>query len=170
MTNPIIIFGSSRSDGETSKVLKEIIGKNSTIPVIDLANFNISPYDYEHRNQNDDYIMLMKKIINHDLIILATPVYWYSVSAQMKIFLDRLSDLLAYAKDLGRNLRGKRLFVITSYNSSIPQGFEEPLKQTCDYMGMKYEGCSFICSGTNLDLIKQNEEQILKARNMINNS
>lgn len=169
MNNPIIIFGSSRSNGETSKVVKEIIGSNSAIPLIDLSTLDISPYDYEHRNKNDDYIPLMKKIITHDLIILATPVYWYSVSAQMKIFLDRLSDLLTYAKDIGRSLRGKSLFVVTTFNTSIPKGFEETIRQTCDYMGMKYEGCSFICSGTNQDLLNQNSVEISKAKNIICN-
>jgi multimeric flavodoxin WrbA len=169
MNNPIIIFGSSRSDGETAKVVKEIIGQESNIPVIDLSKLNITPYDYQHRNKNDDYIPLIKQIITHDLIILATPIYWYSVSAQMKIFIDRLSDLITYAKELGRNLRGKRLFVISSFNTSIPRNFEEPIKNTCEYMGIKYEGCSFICSGTDPELIKQNIEQISKAKNMVYN-
>jgi multimeric flavodoxin WrbA len=33
-------------------------------------------------------------VLAHDQIILATPIYWYAVSAAMKNFLDRLSDLL----------------------------------------------------------------------------
>jgi multimeric flavodoxin WrbA len=167
MNNPIIIFGSSRSNGETSKIIQKIIGKESNIPVIDLSKLDISPYDYQHRNKNDDYIPLIKQITAHDLIILATPIYWYSVSAQMKIFIDRLSDLITYAKELGRGLRGKRLFVISSFNTSIPKGFEDTIKQTCDYMGIKYEGCSFICSGTDPEFLKQNTEQISKAQNMI---
>jgi multimeric flavodoxin WrbA len=166
MKNPIIILGSSKSFGKTRKAIEEIIDKIE-IPVIDLKELNIGPYDYEHHNSNDDYIPLMEKVIEHDLLVLATPIYWYSMSAVMKIFIDRLSDLLDIRKDIGYKLRGKKLFVIASFNTSLPKGFEDCFEQICNYMGMKYEGCSFICSGNNLELNKKNRSQIIKARNVM---
>ena len=98
MTNPIIIFGSSRSFGETRKAVETIIDNNQ-IPLVDLLTLNIGIYDYEHSNKNDDFIPLMERVIEHDLIILATPVYWYSVSTHMKIFIDRITDLVEIRKD-----------------------------------------------------------------------
>jgi multimeric flavodoxin WrbA len=166
MKNPIIILGSSRSFGETRKVIEEIIGKIQT-PVIDLKELNISPYDYEHHNSNDDYIPLMEKVIEHDLLVLATPIYWYSMSAVMKIFIDRLSDLLDIRKDIGYKLREKKLFVIASYGGSYTKCFEDTFEQICNYMGMKYEGCSFVSSRNNLELNKENKSQIIKARNVM---
>lgn len=56
LTNPIIIFGSSRSFGKTREAVQTIIGDNN-IPIVDLATLDISIYDYEHRNQNDDFIL-----------------------------------------------------------------------------------------------------------------
>ena len=35
----------------------------------------------------------MKRVLAHDQIIFATPIYWYAVSPAMKVFLDRLSAL-----------------------------------------------------------------------------
>ena len=113
MTNPIIILGSSRTFGETRKVVDSIIGNNE-VPIIDLKSLDMSIYDYDHYNKNDDFIPLMEQVIKHDLIVLATPVYWYTMSATMKIFLDRLTDLLDIRKDLGRKLYGKKLFIICS--------------------------------------------------------
>ena len=77
MTNPIIILGSSRTFGKTRKVIDSIIGNNK-IPIIDLKSLDISIYDYDHYNKDDDFIPLIEKIITHDLIVLATPVYWYT--------------------------------------------------------------------------------------------
>lgn len=102
----VIIFGSSRSFGNTRKVVDDILD-SAGIELCDLNNFNISPFDYEHRNQSDDFIPLIEKLLAYDTCIIATPVYWYNMSTQHKIFFDRFSDLLKIRKDLGRKLRGK---------------------------------------------------------------
>lgn len=166
MTNPIIISGSSRSLGKTHKAVLQIIGEHK-VPVINLHSLNIAPYDYEYHNRNDDYLPLMERVTNHDIIILATPVYWYTMSATMKIFIDRLSDLLDIRKDLGRKLRGKKLFVIASFNTSLPRGFEDAFEQTCQYLGMEYKGTSFIYCGTEPELEKINNTEITKARGVL---
>ena len=144
----IIIFSSSRSHGHTRKALDELM-KDDLFPLVDLSDLKITPFDYEHRNANDDYIPLMEKIITFDHIILATPVYWYTMSAQMKIFIDRLSDLLTIRKDIGRQLKGKKVSVLASYGNSLPCGFELAFSQTCAYMKMIYCGCFFYYSGTD---------------------
>lgn len=143
----IIIFGSSRSFGHTRKVIDDILGSRG-INLFDLNNFNISPFDYEHRNRDDDFIPLIEKLIEYDTWIIATPVYWYNMSTQHKIFFDRFSDLLKIRKDLGRKLSGKKLFVIASFGDSYPKGFEDTFEQICKYLGMEYLGSSFIYSGT----------------------
>jgi multimeric flavodoxin WrbA len=83
----IVILGSSRIDGNTRNVVDKL--KNHLdFDLIDLSNYNISYYDYEHKNQNDDFLMLVRNIINnYDTFIFATPVYWYSMSGIMKVFL-----------------------------------------------------------------------------------
>ena len=163
MTSPIIILGSSRSNGATYKAIKNIIADHPETPIIDLNAYNISPYDYEHSNKNDDFLLLMERIVGHNPIVLATPVYWYTMSAQMKTFIDRFSDLLAIAKDTGRKLRGKSVYVINTFSESIPEGFEAAFSQTCDYLGMKYLGCSYINSDNLLEFQERNVEEIKKA-------
>lgn len=160
----VIIFGSSRSFGNTRKVLNEIIGQ-SAIDLVDLSDFAIAPFDYEHRNAHDDFLPLIEKLIAYDHWIIATPVYWYSMSTQHKIFFDRFSDLLDIRKDLGRKLCGKKLFVIASFQSSYPRGFEDTFAQICEYLNMNYTGCSFVYSGTeNSEFLLKNEGFIAKAR------
>ncbi len=85
----------------------------------------------------------------------------------MKTFIDRFSDLLSIRKDLGRQLRGKRILVVASFSTSMPKGFEDPFSQTCEYMGIKYEGCSFIYNGNDVELIKNNALYINKAKEIL---
>ena len=59
----------------------------------------------------------------------------------MKMFLDRISDLLLHHKDLGRQLRGKSMGVISSTNfSEASIEFEAPFRETSKYLGMNYVG------------------------------
>ena len=39
--------------------------------------------------QKDDMPQLLDKMIAADIIVMATPVYFYTMSAQMKVFIDR---------------------------------------------------------------------------------
>lgn len=164
--NPIIIFGSSRSDGDTLKAIKSVI-KNRPVPIIDLKNLNINHYDYNYDNQQDDFLALAERMVQHNPIILATPVYWYTMSAIMKTFIDRWSDLLDTRKDIGRRLPNKELFVIACYGSSLPKGFEDAFSQTCDYLDMQYKSCLYYYSGEDVDLAKDNELSIEKFSNQI---
>lgn len=160
----VIIFGSSRSFGNTRTVIDDILGP-SGIQLFDLNNFDISPFDYEHRNQNDGFIPLIEELIAYDIWIIATPVYWYNMSTQHKIFFDRFSDLLKIRKDLGRKLRGKKLFVIASFGDSYPKGFEDTFEQICEYLGMEYLGSSFVYSGTkHEEYLEQNKAHTDKAK------
>jgi multimeric flavodoxin WrbA len=167
MANPIIILGSSRSHGDTYKAVRSIINGYPDVPFIDLNQLNITAYDYEQRNKDDDFLPLIKQALEHDTIVLATPVYWYTMSAQMKVFIDRLSDLIRIWKDTGRKLRGKNLYVITSFHTSMPRGFEDAFSQTCEYLGMNYKGCSYIHSGDHAEFLAKNPEEIKKAREAI---
>ena len=166
MANPIIIVGSSRSHGNTRKTVDQIIGKRD-IPLVDLNTLNIKPYDYEYLNKSDDFIPLIERISEFDTIVLATPVYWYTMSASMKIFIDRISDLLDIRKDLGRKLRGKKLFVIASFGTSLPKGFEDTFSQTCQYLGVEYLGTSFVYVGEDEELFMENNQQAIEKAKLI---
>lgn len=143
-----------------------VIG-TSLIDFISLNHFSISPFDYEHLNAHDDFIPLMEKITTYDLLIIATPVYWYSMITQYKVFFDRFSDLLKIRKDLGRQLLKKKLFVVASFQSSYPKGLEDIFEQMCHYLSVRYLGTSFIYSGTeNKEFLKNNAVRIAKAKKL----
>lgn len=134
-----IILGSSRKNGETKKVVNELI-RISGWDLIDLTDYKISHFDYEHLNRKDDFIDLLKRITtNYDVLIFATPVYWYSMSGIMKVFFDRITDLLRIEKDTGRKLRNKYMAVISSSNGdNLKDDFWLPFKKSAEYLGMNY--------------------------------
>lgn len=161
MNNPLIIFGSSRSRGNTRDAIRLVVGTHNA-PIIDLNEVNISAYDYEHRNAVDDFAKIAQKMVVHDPIILATPVYWYSMSAVMKTFVDRFSDWLEHDKETGRKMRGKTLYIISSYSEHPDgiKGFEPIFQQTCEYLGMKYGGCHFHFSGVDETIVQHNNKLV----------
>ena len=137
----VIIMGSSRSDGNTAAVVKKL-KESSSFNVIDLNVYNFSYYDYQHGNLQDAYLPLMKRIIeNYDLLVYATPVYWYTMSGIMKVFFDRITDLLDEEKELGRQLRGKKMAAVSCSKSAEPrEAFWFPFIETARYLGMEYTG------------------------------
>ena len=136
----IIIQGSSKSNGNTRKIADYLLSKMEA-EFVDLNTKEIGYFDYEHQNVGDDFFDVIDQVLDCEIIIFATPVYWYSMSAQMKTFVDRLSDLLKIRKELGRKLRGKKMMVIAcgSDDEEYPSLWE-PFKLSADYLGMEYLG------------------------------
>ena len=153
----VIISGSSRNDGDTKTLTNELV-KKSNWDSIDLNDYNIGYYDYMYQNRNDDYIKLMQKIIKkYDTLVFATPVYWYSMSGIMKVFFDRITDLLEIEKDLGRKLRGKNMAAIScSIGNNLGDIFWLPFSETANYLGMEYLGNLHTITGKKNDLELEN--------------
>lgn len=134
-----IINGSSRKDGNTSKIIEEFL-KHQSADCFDLIDYTIGQYNYEHNHQ-DDFLPLMKQLVEYDMLIFATPVYWYAMSGYTKVFLDRITDCLKIDKETGRKLKGMKMGVIScgSENYEI-KGFYESFKLSAEYLGMEYTG------------------------------
>lgn len=139
MKKGIIILGSSNSDGETRKIVS-YVSEKTHYPIVDLKTKNISEFDYEFKNIEDDFHPLIKEIVNnYEIIVFATPVYWYSMSGIMKTFFDRISDCLKIQKETGRKLRGMEMAIIScGSDKKLKNGFHMPFIETAKYLGMNY--------------------------------
>lgn len=142
MTNAVAVFASARRNGNTGKLI-DWIANELGIDVIDISQRNISNYDYDHKNIDDDFLPLINTLLDFDKIIFVTPVYWYGPSAQMKVFIDRTSDFLDLEelKEIGRRLRGKTAYIAcTSVSAKAHDAFISSLQSTFEYLGMTYGG------------------------------
>ncbi len=148
-----IVLGTSRPNGNTHKLVN-LYQQYETADVFNLSDLSISTFDYDHNNKHDDFLALAKQLLDYEHLIFATPMYWYAMSGQMKVFLDRLSDLLTIEKELGRSLRGKTCSVLaTGVDKQPPECFEQPFKLTATYLGMTYQQMLYCsCAG---DFIEQ---------------
>ena len=148
MSKGVIIVGSARQDGDTAQLVS-LLSKASNWAMVDLNDYQIEYFDYSHANRNDDYLDLMRNLIQHyDLFLFATPVYWYSMSGIMKVFFDRITDLLTIEKDLGRQLRGKQMAAVSvSVGNNLGAHFWLPFSETADYLGMHYKGSLHTIAG-----------------------
>jgi multimeric flavodoxin WrbA len=104
MIKALGVLGSARIGGNTEVLLNSVIegiqkaGGESEI--VRLSDLDIKPCmncggcdDNGVCIQNDDMHLLYEKILNYDLIILASPIYFMGVSAWMKAFIDRSQAL-----------------------------------------------------------------------------
>ena len=75
------------------------------------------------------------------------------MSAQLKVFFDRFSDLLTIEKVLGRQLKGMGCSVIaTGFDKEMPTCFVQPFEMTANYLHMTFKGYSYFSVQSELDL------------------
>lgn len=143
-TKPLVILGSNRKNSLTESITRKALG-TTDFDMIDLLDHTIVHYNYDgHYPAADEFDAIINRIVAYDNIVFATPVYWYSMSGVMKVFFDRLTDLITIKKDLGRGLKGKSASMIAvGVDPTIPDGFEVPFKHTAAYLGIQYQGCTY---------------------------
>ena len=65
----------------------------------------------------DDMQEIYPKLLEADGWVIASPVYWFTMSAQTKLFMDRCFALPAYSSD---PFRGKRIAIAMAYGDADP--------------------------------------------------
>ena len=65
----------------------------------------------------DDMQILYPKLEEADALVIASPIYWFTVSAQTKLFIDRCYALVDAE---GYTLRGRKVGIVLTYGDSDP--------------------------------------------------
>ena len=92
------LFGSSRKDGNSAIAVENLL-KNLNVNFVNLYQSNIEKVtDNRHSKganfHNDDYEQILIKVLESDIIIFFFFLYWYSMSASLKLFIDRWTESL----------------------------------------------------------------------------
>ncbi|WP_312907073.1 flavodoxin family protein [Tissierella praeacuta] len=161
--NIVSFLGSPRKNGNTSvlldKVVDGILSKNDAkSETVFLQNKNIKPCMGCNSCKNnedrvcviyDDMKDIMTKIKESELIILATPIYWWSVTAQMKLLIDRLYAL--NFTDSGFDFHNKKVMLLMTYEGELPNSgpetVEKLFKEVCEYLNVAMAGVLGVCTG-----------------------
>ena len=145
------LVGSPRKGGNTDVLVDEALAafrnlpeKNAETEKVFLSSLQINPcqgcFSCMHGKgldsvcvQRDDMTGLYQKMFDADALLWATPVYMWSPTAQMKLFLDRLFPLGDYQKTRWRcALEGKPIGLIIVY--AEPDPLDSGVFQTRDIL------------------------------------
>ncbi|MGG3690374.1 flavodoxin family protein [Caldifermentibacillus hisashii] len=168
-----IIYGGTRQNGNT-EILTEKAVQGITAEKIYLKDFKIqSIEDLRHEEGgvhtiHDEHNLVIERMMPHDILVFATPIYWYSMSGIMKNFIDRWSQTLRDKKypDFKHSMANKKAYVI-AVGGDYPNIKGLPLIQQFhyifDFVGISFEG--YIIGRGNKPGDVYNDKEALLAAN-----
>ena len=153
-----VLMGSPKHEGNTAALVKPFISQleksGCEAAYITLSDKDIRPCNgcFTCQNVNgalgcvhdDDFGEIADVIIKSDYIILATPIYSWYCTAQMKTLLDRhyaLNKFYGTAK--GSLWHGKKVAIIATHGYKADyaaEPFETGIKRLCKHSGLEYTG------------------------------
>lgn len=160
----LFLNGSPRVNGNTKSVLKLMESKllsKGEIEFLDICNLKLSgciACDSCKKNNgqcftNDDTNKIIDKIEQSDVIIFGTPVYWWGISSQLKMVVDKLysrvEKISGFSKKVG-------VVVIGADNLQNPQYqlIDKQFQCILEYLNWEYR--------FNLSLSAYESKEILK--------
>ena len=140
----VTVLGSARHDGNAARLLHAVTAGRPARS-FDLGALHVRDYAYERAADGDDFLTIAEAMADAEAVLFVTPVYWYAMSAPLKRFFDRLTDLVTVQKPLGRRLAGRAVWVAAcGSDPALPEGFEVPFRGTAAYFGMTYSGTLYV--------------------------
>ena len=149
----LAIVGSPRLKGNTNYLVDQALAEAAKLGIqtekIILSQYQVNPClghddcaSFDSCLQKDDAVWILDRFRKADGVILATPVYYYNVSTQMKAFIDR--NYFIYKHEQKYNIRAVGIIIVAEQI-----GIEDTLhtlKQFTDEFNIK-EDRIFIASG-----------------------
>jgi len=155
-----ILMGSPRLKGNTAEILKPFIEESQNmgaeIEYITTEDKKVQSCKacYHCQNelnsfgcvQQDDMDDISAKIIESDILVLATPIYAWYCTASMKAVIDRLTygmNKFYGKKGTGSLWHGKKCAIIATHGYGreyAVEPFETGVVRLCEHSGLNYQG------------------------------
>lgn len=135
MEKILFVNSSPNREGNTYRIGEELL-KDKEHDVLQMADYRISQYGQVF--DDDEMKEVLKEMDKYDILVIGSPVYWYTVGGMLKTFIDRL-----YMLPEAEALRGKKLYLFAqgSAPSSDTVKSIEFLSNRLSYlMGMELKG------------------------------
>lgn len=171
-----VIYGGTRANGNTETLAEQAL-KGLKAERIFLKDYTIRPIeDLRHSPEGfhdvgDDYNVVIDRVLEHDILLFATPIYWYGMSGYMKNFVDRWTQTLRDAERPGFRERMKNK---TAYVVAV--GGDQPLlkglplvlqfQHIFDFFGTRYGG--YILGEGNRPGAVLNDREALRKAELLN--
>ena len=135
-------------------------------PFHDVRHASERPYAYPEGHA----AALLDHTLAADLLLLAAPLYWYTLPATAKLYLDHWSHWMRVPEvDFRRRMSGKYLYATSAMagdDAAEFEGISLPLKRTAEYMGMRWGGMVYAHANAAGDVLGQ-PEVLAEARRLI---
>jgi multimeric flavodoxin WrbA len=150
----LFILGSARRDGNTewlSRYAAHSLGEDIRQTWIHLLDNPLRPFEDIRHHQTRKYSIVTdseRTLLDATLaatdIVIASPVYWYSVSASVKLYLDHWSGWMRLeGVDFKARMAGKTMWAISAFSDDDPkyaQPLIDTLRLSAEYMKMSWGG------------------------------
>ena len=135
MSRIVVLSGSPRKHGNTDRLVEAFVKAASDhhdVEVISVHDYKVRPCsgcntcfsNTDHACvQNDDMQLIYKKLSKADTVIIASPVYFYGLSAQLKAVIDRLHN------PIRNEFAIRRLGLILVGAATLPELFDAIITQ-----------------------------------------
>lgn len=135
----LFINCSKDKNGLTSDLVSRVT--TDEYHTVNLVDYLIYPLGQENR-KDDQFDEVLSQVQSADTIIIGTPVYWSSMTAYMKILIDRMTTVLHD----GNPFNGKDFYLIV--DGFMPEDAIPHIKHVWDHVAKKY-GMNFKDTITN---------------------
>lgn len=150
----LFILGSARTGGNTEHLARraaEGLPENTGQTWLSLIEHQLPLFeDIRHDETrkyeiaSDSERVLLEATLAATDIVIASPVYWYSVSASTKLYLDHWSGWMRLPDaDFKKRMASKTLWAVTAFSDTDPIGARpliDTLRMSAEYMQMNWGG------------------------------
>lgn len=146
-----VIYGSTRVNGNTERLAEEVVKELPDVTRINLLDYQFEDItDQRHDEKGfspieDEYNTIIDQVLECDVLLFATPVYWYGMTSVMKRFVDRWSQTVRDERypNFKERMSEKDAYII-AVGGDNPRVKGMPLVQQfiyiCSFIGLNYKG------------------------------
>jgi multimeric flavodoxin WrbA len=96
----------------------------------------------------DELAQTVASLAEYDVIVIATPTYWMSYTAQLKMFIDRMGSLMKFTESGGIStpMAGKSFAIMATANSPLENNLElleQQWRNVAGMMSCQFNSCLF---------------------------
>ena len=150
MSKIVVLMGSPRKGGNTDLLARAFVegaAAKHEVELVPVADYKIEPcIGCNSCFRKDDMAKIYEKLKQADTLVIASPVYFYGLSAQLKALVDRLHNPIRNEFPL------KRLGLILVGADTLPALFDPILlqyKMTLDYFHLESIGTVLVRGAAN---------------------
>ena len=133
--NILILSGSPRKGGNTELLVEAFVkgvSQKHHVEVVSVHDYKVNPCmgcnacfknEAHACAQKDDMTIIYEKMANVDMLVIASPVYFYGLSAQLKALIDRFHN------PIRDTFRIKKMALLLVGAATLPELFDSILAQ-----------------------------------------